>query len=166
MPIGDIKMERKVKMNKMIWCLLLFFTSCTTKRKLSEASAQSNNNEKILALLQNKEQSLQQYATTLDSSDAKINFKIYPKGSFTISQNGFVGNADSIVWHGNIQQVKKGQQWQQQNQNETKAETFKEKKMSNKQQTKSALQRLSFTWWPLWLSLSVFVLYWFYRKYF
>lgn len=153
-------------MNKMIWCLLLVFSGCTTKRKFAEQSVERSSSEKAVALQQSKAQALRHYATSLDSSATSNSFKIYPKGSFTLSRNGFVGNADSIVWHGNMQQSIKLQQGQRQNQMETQTATFTEKEQLNQKQAKSIGQRFSFAWWPWWLSVLIVALggYWLIKK--
>lgn len=129
---------------------VLLFYSCSVKRKLNESSEVNTENVTEAQSLQTKTQHKENYNLSTDSVNRTNFLKLYPKGDFVINKDGFQGSADSLIWYSNGKYIKKHQQLERQNQEQSKSEFRKQvEKKVVKDQKKELTKATSFFWWIL-----------------
>lgn len=132
------------------YLLVVLICGCSAKRKLTASSVVDTEN---ITEAQNRQASMQRsqsYSLALDSANNTNFLKLFPRGEFVISKDGFLGSADSLIWYNNAQQVNKQQQLEQQQQAQSNNEVQKQvEKQMVKEQKKGLLKASLPFWWVL-----------------
>ncbi|MFN0256614.1 hypothetical protein [Pedobacter ureilyticus] len=146
-----------------VWVVLIF--GCSAKRKLTESSAVNTENITEALILQANTQDTQSYSLGIDSAKQTNFLKLYPKGDFVISKDGFQGSADSLIWYSNLQQVSRNQQLEQQRREQSNREVHKQaEKRMVKEQKKDLAKIGSSFWWFVGCGILLLLLMLHYRR--
>ncbi|MFN0255008.1 hypothetical protein [Pedobacter ureilyticus] len=115
-----------------------------------ESSVVNTESVREVEALQTKSQHSLIYSLSMDSINQVSFLKLYPKGDFIISKDGFKGSADSLVWYNNMRQVSKSQQLERQKQEQSSNEMFKQITTQSTRENKNKLVKGgSFIWYIL-----------------
>ena len=130
-------------------CVLLIY-GCSAKRKLIESSVVNKENVREDQTLQTKNQQSLIYSLSTDSNNQTNFLKLYPKGDFAISKDGFKGSADSLIWYNNMQLVNRNQQLQLQTQDQSNSQVVKQVATQSTKENKKALVKVdNYIWYAL-----------------
>lgn len=130
-----------------VWMLLI--CGCSAKRKLTENSVVNTENVREGQSLQTKNQHRLISSLSMDSINQTDFLKLYPKGDFVISKDGFKGSADSLVWYSNMRQVSKSQELERQIQEQSSNEMFKQIATQSTKESKSELINIGNYFWHI-----------------
>lgn len=137
-------------MKVAIYVWVLLFYGCSAKRKLTESSVVNTESVREDQTLQTKSQHSLIYSLSTDSISQTNFLKLYPKGDFVISKDGFKGSADSLVWYSNMRQVSKNKELDWQIQEQSSNEMFKQITTQSTRENKNKLVKGgSFIWYIL-----------------
>lgn len=142
--------ERKYTMKQSLILIgLLLMGSCVGKHKFSQAVRESNKTHMTSTSMAHKQYHSQRVVRQSDSSTHQYWLKIYPKGDLNISDGMVRGQADSILWYGDIRISSKKSNWQQQQANEQQENNLLKTETTVSEKKTAEKDNLTAVWWPI-----------------
>lgn len=135
-------------MKRLLIAVVSLAPSCATKQKSVSKEVTSSKTEVHQHVLQNDTASATASVNTHESVSYAKWLKIYPKEKFSISEQGFIGAADSVIWYANYQQQESlAQRFNSTAASKTEINSVaKETKLQ--QQDFKQVEKSVFRWWP------------------
>jgi len=136
---------------KMVFLLLLvqLLIGCTTKHKLlrkNQEHAEKTTTTKTEVERRHKNSAALYY---IDSAHYKQWLKIYPKGRISIDRNGFVGEADSLIWLNNGTSYQKKNVTQEQEVLKRMSKSIAASSAYSKSAYVKEKQKVALSFWPI-----------------